>query len=291
MNAIIKVGFLVSYDYKMLYDSLPLVYDFADRIVLAIDKQRLTWVGNKFEINSSFFKWVESIDIKNKISIFEDDFYIQGKTPMFCDTNERNMLAKYMGKDGWHIQIDADEYFIHFDKFTEILRKISPKKNSNVDIYCNWITLYKKLNNSFLYIDSGRENMESVAIATNNPEYISARRSMNKRISFDFPILHNTWARENKELYKKITNWSHTNDFDVENYFAKWKSINETNYSSQKNMHPITPNVWPTIGILKGGTIKDLILNEKKKPTIKFMSRNAKIKIFAYKLGLMRFIK
>jgi hypothetical protein len=33
---------------------------------------------------------------------------------MECDTRERNMLAKYMGEGGWHVQIDADEYFADF---------------------------------------------------------------------------------------------------------------------------------------------------------------------------------
>ena len=36
----IQVGFLVSYDYDLLRNAIPLVYDFADSIFLAIDIDR-----------------------------------------------------------------------------------------------------------------------------------------------------------------------------------------------------------------------------------------------------------
>jgi hypothetical protein len=38
MKREIKVGMLVSYDYESIKNSLPPVYDYADRIVLAVDK-------------------------------------------------------------------------------------------------------------------------------------------------------------------------------------------------------------------------------------------------------------
>ena len=62
----IKVGFLVSYDFKYLYRSIPLVYNDADLIVLAVDKERLTWSGNPLVIDPDFFEWVQKFDVLKK---------------------------------------------------------------------------------------------------------------------------------------------------------------------------------------------------------------------------------
>ena len=58
----IQVGFLISYDYELLKNALPRVYDDADTIFLAIDKQRKTWNGASFSINDSFFLWIKEFD-------------------------------------------------------------------------------------------------------------------------------------------------------------------------------------------------------------------------------------
>ena len=71
----INVGFLVSYDYKYLKSSLPLIYEDSSSITLAIDINRNTWSGSTFNIDNSFFEWIKEIDLDNKISIYEDDFY------------------------------------------------------------------------------------------------------------------------------------------------------------------------------------------------------------------------
>ena len=52
----IKVGYLISYDYELLFSSLPTVYDESDEIFLAIDKDRRTWAGNNFSLPSTFLK-------------------------------------------------------------------------------------------------------------------------------------------------------------------------------------------------------------------------------------------
>lgn len=44
----VKIGFLISYDYKYIYDALKIIYDYADEIILAVDKSRLTWAGKPY---------------------------------------------------------------------------------------------------------------------------------------------------------------------------------------------------------------------------------------------------
>ena len=98
MNAApIKVGMLISYDYRYARYSLPLLYDHADRIVLAIDQDCRTWAGNPFAIDDSFWDWLQKLDVHKKIEIYRDDFHRPELDTMGNDTRERNMLAQHMG--------------------------------------------------------------------------------------------------------------------------------------------------------------------------------------------------
>jgi len=79
----IKVGFLVAYDYRMLLHSIPLV----------------SWAGNRFTICSGFFEKIKAMDPDHKIEIYEDDFFVEGLDPLALDTRERQMLSDRMGEN------------------------------------------------------------------------------------------------------------------------------------------------------------------------------------------------
>lgn len=53
---LIKVGFLVAYDWQLLKNALPAIYTGADIIWLAIDSQRLSWSGNTFAFDTEKFE-------------------------------------------------------------------------------------------------------------------------------------------------------------------------------------------------------------------------------------------
>ena len=72
----IQVGFLLSYDYEKLKNSIPPVYKSADAIFIAIDKDYRTWSGQKFEVDNTFFDWLKNFDVDNKITLYRDDFYV-----------------------------------------------------------------------------------------------------------------------------------------------------------------------------------------------------------------------
>ncbi|MDR1090602.1 MAG: hypothetical protein LBL79_05955, partial [Prevotella sp.] len=80
MTRPIKAGFLVSYDYESIKNSLPPVYDYADKIVLAVDKDGKTWSGNSFQIPDSFWQWIKEFDTQHKIEIYRESFYVEGLT-------------------------------------------------------------------------------------------------------------------------------------------------------------------------------------------------------------------
>ena len=91
MSGKIQVGYLVSYDYELLKNSLPTVYKDSDTIFLAIDKNRKTWKGDEIMINPTFFTWLSTFDSENKVVLYEEEFYVSSLTTMECEVRERKI--------------------------------------------------------------------------------------------------------------------------------------------------------------------------------------------------------
>jgi hypothetical protein len=254
----INVGFLVSYDYKYLKSSLPLIYEDSSSITLAIDINRNTWSGSTFNIDNSFFEWIKEIDLDNKISIYEDDFYKKELSSIENDTRERKLLANKMG-EGWIIQIDSDEFFLNFNGFCKYLKKHEYLLNGNkkIQIAAYWITIFKKLKEGVLYI----ENAEKFYLATNTNSYRIARNCKVQTIRVPFLVVHYSWARSEEELNQKISNWGHNKDFDIDKYLNFWKNIDKRNYKEFSNIHPFIKNAWKKLDYCEGKTIDEVIRN------------------------------
>ncbi len=259
----VKIGFLISYDYKYIFDAMPLVYDYADEIILCVDVNRNTWAGKKYELDPDFFDRIRAIDPRGKIVFFEADFYVPTLTPMENDTRERNMLSEKMGPDCWKLQIDADEYFLNFDRVYAFLQKhrylLSKPTHNRVNIRANWITLFKKTAHGYIYID----NEEDFSFATNLVgEHYFARDlegRNNREIYTNFRVLHHSWAREPHEVYQKIKNWSHKDDFDGDAFYDFWMSIDESNYMDFHDLHPIYPGAWQKLKFIACKDVQDFI--------------------------------
>ncbi|GAB3288117.1 hypothetical protein [Hymenobacter tenuis] len=255
----IKVGFCVAYDWYYLEQSVPLIYDHADVICLALDRDRISWSGNPFTFDEKKFNdMLVRIDPLNKIDLYEDDFHITTLTAMENDTRQRNLIAQRMGKGGWHVQIDSDEYFLDFARFSSWLRM--QHHDRPVNIRCQYINLFKQLSNSFLV--TGNNNyfkLDGNPIATNNPIYEYARVNSWFNIYAPFYILHQSWARPHKEITEKVYNWSHKDDFNKENYLDFWAGLDENNYKSAKNFHPIWPHKWEFLNNIPANSIDQLI--------------------------------
>jgi hypothetical protein len=251
----IKVGFLVSYDYKFLKISLPLIYSYADQIFLAVDIDGKTWSGNELNIDESFWQWISDIDSLNKITVYKDQFYLPELTPMQCDTRERNMLGRKMGDGGWHVQIDSDEYFVDFEGFSTQLRNYYPTEP--VTIQCSVATLFKQLPSAYLIIG---DSVEKLSFATNNPNYELARTntSENEVLNWNDLVVHQSWARSEDEIRQKLSNWSHKHDFNTESLFNLWNAIDEDNYHCLRNFHPLLAEEWPKL-MLSEGSIEKII--------------------------------
>jgi hypothetical protein len=255
----IKVGYLLSYDYDLIFTSINQIYVEADKIFIAIDVNRRTWSGNDYELPSSFFENIELLDYKNKIQIYEDNFYISELTPIECETRERNLLLKKMGR-GWLIQLDVDEYVYDFKTLTNYLNKywyltLFPKYTPVV-FKGKLITLFKQTEEGFLYID----NDEKFPFITNLNEYEFTRYITKVRNHFvNVNVVHQSWARTDDEIQTKIKNWGHRDDFNTQHYFEFWKNISSSTYMNYNNIHPISPEVWNKLHFLPSKSIEEFI--------------------------------
>lgn len=269
-TALIKVGMPVSYDYAFLYHSLPLVYEHADRITLAVDQACRTWTGIQFSIEDSFWKWIKQIDVQKKIEVYRDEFYRPGFKAMENGTRERMMLASHMGAGGWHVQVDSDEYFLDFGAFARFLRRHARWARPGarpLDIGAFLVPLFKQVDGGFLYIAG---SYETFYLATNSPDYKRARASTHPIRYTPFCLFHQTWARAEPEVWTKANSIGHVDDFNVQSYFNMWKAIDRHNYRYIRNFHPLIPEVWPRLAWAPGQDIAEFIRNYRQRhsPTV-----------------------
>jgi len=266
MDNSIKVGICLAYDWEYLYNSLPLIYPYSDKICLSLDKDRISWGGSKYDFNDkAFYQFVHDFDKGNKIIIYEDDFHLPAIKPMENEVRQRNKIAEKLGAGGWHIQLDTDEYFVDFKGFTEYLRNF--KSERKVNIVCPWYTMFKETDNGFLYVGFDElEKVEFIPIATRVPNYEYGRSNGYFNIKTNFYILHQSWARSESQILEKINNWGHKGDFDAQKYFERWKTLNESNYKEFVDFHPAIPEVWRKLDYREGKEIISLVKSIKNNP-------------------------
>lgn len=257
----IQVGFLMSYDYKLLKNSIPRVYHDANSIVVALDKNLRTWSGGKFEIEDSFFLWLKSIDTENKISIYKEDFYDPELNAMENEVKERKMLASKMGIGNWIIQLDSDEYFVDFKKFTEELRLrnkyLDNPEDNQIQIAGYYINLYKYTDDGILYVSKPRNQK----FATNYPDYKTGRNTKQQVIYIPSIVIHECLSRTEAEIRTKFTNWGHSHQVDIEKFLEKWRKVNLSNYNEFEDFFYLEPEIWKKLNYVKGNTINEISEN------------------------------
>ncbi len=261
MHELLKIGFTVAYDWKYLETSLPLVYDYADKICLSVDEANISWAGTPYLFNNDeFIQFIQQIDTQKKIIIYRDNFHLSELSPMQNEVRQRNLMAENLGKGGWHMQLDADEYVLEMGNIKTFLTK--NKKlflGKDINICLPLLILFKKNKKSLHLINS---SSEWCPIITNNPHYEHGRRNGYFNYKLNKLVLHQSWARSEEEILQKIKNWGHKNDFDTNKFYQNWKNLDDTNYQEWNNFHPIEPKIWKNL-IKIEGTIHDLMNNKK----------------------------
>ncbi len=264
MNDTIKVGFCVAYDWNLLANALPLVYNSADAICLSIDQDRLTWANQPAPIDERAFRqFVRSIDVSNKIDIYEDNFHLPELTSAQNEVRQRQLMAARMGSGGWYIQLDCDEYFLDFAGFVRYL-KAFPRRPYSFNVCCQFVTLYKKVKDGFLYVDPEVPRyFEFMQVASRTPSYEHGRRNGNFNVLAPFVMVHQSWARSEDEILLKLSNWGHKDDFDGQKYFEFWRGIDETNFKSVRHLHPIHAGEWPSLRFVQCDNVGEMLSKSK----------------------------
>jgi len=257
----IHVGFLFSYDYEKLKISIPLVYNDADAIFLAVDEKFRTWSGEIFEVDDQFFEWIKTFDTQNKITIYRDNFYVPELSAIENDNRERQMLSLKMGIGNWLIQVDSDEYFLDFKKFVKDLRKYdsfldNPEKN-RIQIAAFLINMFKYTDDGLLYVDKVTRGL----MATNYPDYKVARNTRQRIIYTPNVLWHETLSRTSEEIEYKFKNWGHNDEVNVDAFMQKWKLVNKSNYKEMRGFFYIEPEKWNRLEFVSGNTINEIIKN------------------------------
>lgn len=258
---LIKVGYLLSYDYQYIINSLKQVYEAADSITISYDINKRTWSGNNFELPDSVFEEIKQLDHDHKIKFYADDFYIAGQNPLLSETRQRNMLAHSMGKGGWHIQLDSDEYPYDFKKLAEFLRKnkflLKHPTRTPVTFRVKLVVLFKKTADGFFVISPYNE---LCSLATNTPIYNKARTTINtKEYTLNYYVIHQSWARENSEIQQKIGNWGHVSDFDTLEFYDNWDKLSPENYKKYLDFHPLPACSWKKLDFIPANNVDEFI--------------------------------
>ena len=268
MEKIIKTGFCVAYDWELLKHSLPKIYEESDIICLALDKDRHSWACNAYEFDDdAFYAFVKSVDVDSKIDMYEDDFSIKDLNARENCNRHRTLIADRMGKGGWHIQVDADEYFLDFKEFVSYLKSINKNPTGDekpLNVCVNWIPIFKNFGKDFFYVDFKNRLPECTPIATNKPIYERARNNGHFNKISPYFVIHETWARSEDELQFKLNNWGHSAEELQEqerrkSFLKIWKSIDKYNYNLVYNIHPAKPDTWPALSYCAAKNLDDFV--------------------------------
>lgn len=267
IRSTIKVGFCVAYDWCFLAYSLPQIYEQADIICISIDKDRLSWACRRFEWDQvGFDALIRSIDKAGKVIVYEDNFHLQNLSAAENEVRQRRLMSEKMGPEGWHIQLDCDEYFVDFDGFVAYLERV-PSKRYSFNICCQLVTVIKQVKGGYLMVDSNKKKgSELLQIASRTPCFEHGRRNGYFNVLSPFLIIHQSWARTESEIQQKLSNWGHVGDFDLGRYFNFWKSLNEDNYHDIRNFHPISPSAWPSLRFVEAADVDELLSACKREP-------------------------
>lgn len=231
---------LLSYDYQYVYDCIRSYYDIADEIILGLDINRKTWRGQSFNIDMDAVNaFIAEIDVDKKIRIEESDFY-KFRYSMNNDTFERNYLSTKCKEGNWIISIDADERVINGKEFAEWMKQA----DKNTAILATWRGVFKSFGDKNILINANETTI--VGVCGQNA-YVSARDIDRPKVMSPLRLLHFSWGRNPDELWQKLNNWSHSQDFDVKKFFDLWKSVTLDNYQQYKNIHPLNGVGWPSL--------------------------------------------
>jgi hypothetical protein len=240
---------LIAYDAHMLPSSIKSYYPYVDEIVLGLDKDRVSWSGNKFSFDENkLWKELKNIDIKNKIHIVEEDFH-GSKVPIENDNFERNYLKSSCTND-LILSFDADEILVNSKEFFIDFLPLCERYYVSSELVFTWFLPYKKLkmknphtnelldhtlmiaNNDGTFF---RGDQQGFACSKDSTFTYCRWTDKKRKILTNLAIMHYSFCRPDKEVEMKINNYGHSADKNDDPFLHNWRLVDEKNYSQLRN--------------------------------------------------------
>jgi hypothetical protein len=244
---------LISYDAEYLPDSIRSYYPYVDEIVLGLDRDRISWSGNKFSFDeSALWKQLSAIDVDNKISIIEENFHASS-VPIENDTHERNFLKAKCEHD-WIFSFDADEVLVNAHEFfVDFCPLVEGYKD--VELMFTWYLMYKEFEDGYLVIaDENRKHAFKKDV-----QGFTAHRDLHtftycrwtnsqKKILSPLGIKHFSFCRTQDQLSKKVNNFGHSAESRADPFYSIQRTVTKQNYEDMINFKTHGSGAqWPTL--------------------------------------------
>jgi hypothetical protein len=245
---------LLAYDTAVMVESIRSYIDHLDELLVGLDENRQTWAGSTYELEPGIVEKLQAIS--PKVRIVEDMFYMPGLGTMDNDTRERNFLSSHIENFDYILSVDSDEILLNADATVDWLKQV---KQQDVCILGSWVNVYKELEDGYLVIgnDSGIELSDVPIITDRTDRFVNARWTRQNYIMSPAVLLHFSWARTETELRRKLANWSHSEDFCINDHLNMWLKADAKNYGSYRNFHPVTPTEWPALKLIPKDQLRE----------------------------------
>ena len=261
---------LISYDAnRFLADSIKRYYEYVDEIVLGIDKDRITWSGNPFEVDeNALWRELDAIDGDSKITIVEEDFH-QSKVAIENDNYERNFLKQECTHE-WIVSVDADEMLVNAKEFFYDYLPIVERYRDKKDISLTWATPYKTIDDTTLVIANEDDTPffgENQGIVTSDDSTFVYARWTNKssaghnRLLSPLVALHWSLCRSKEDLHQKINNIGHSDLVEKDPFYNVWNQVTLDNYTDLRNFKTsgLGEAQWPKLVPINTDQVEDYI--------------------------------
>lgn len=274
----VRVGaYLLAGDPVWLASSLSRYYDFLDDLVVVAPEDRLGWMGRPIPVD-------ECLDIIRRLDERGIARIVWGSwrdviDPLRADTAQRQAGIDALGDSvDWVLQVDNDELLPDPTGLLALLGEAERRSLPAVEWPMR--VLFRRLaDGSFLQVVGSdaapRYDYPGPVAVRAGSKVIQARRTQGPwlravvrgdtvsrpllndladgevRLECLEPaqaIVHNSWGRDRRAVYRKVTTWGHASGWRGQLYYwGTWLPASVT-WRVLRDFHPFARGLWPRLG-------------------------------------------